>query len=191
LQLYHLDIDVVPAIEVGDTGKIILVPDSDSGDWIKSSPRLHSEKATEINQRHNGRFKPLVKLLKCWNSNLPSTANFKSFAIETLAARLFNSIGLPSLEDGLALFFDFVASLDGKAQLYRWAESYGVTLNWWATEVPDLAGPGSNLVANVDADRRQKFLGHAIRSRDHMADARRSSRVDTACRRVSEALGIK
>lgn len=191
LQLNHLDIDVVPAVELDATGQTILVPDARTGDWIKSAPRAHSETATEINKRQGGRFKPLVKLLKYWNSNLPSTATFKSFAIETLAARLFSSVGLPSLEDGLSLFFDFIASLDGNARLYRWSDSYGIRLNWWATEVPDLAGTGSNLVANVEADRRQKFLDHGTRSRDCMAEARSAVRATTACQRVSKALRIQ
>lgn len=190
LQLYHLNIDVVPAVEVDDTEKFILIPDADTGNWIKSAPKLHSAKATEINKRHGGRFKPLVKLLKYWNSNLPKTARFKSFAIETLAARLFHSVDLLSLENGLALFFDFLASLDGNAQLRPWPDSYGVKLNWWATEVLDLAGTGSNLVANVDDKRRRKFLEHATRSRDRMVEATATTRADTACLRISKALRI-
>lgn len=190
LQLYHLNIDVVPAVEVDDTEKFILIPDADTGDWIKSAPKLHSAKATEINKRHGGRFKPLVKLLKYWNSNLPKTARFKSFAIETLAARLFNSEDLLSLENGLVKFFDFLAYIDGDAQLFRWSDTYGVKLNWWATEILDLAGTGSNLVANVDGDRRRKFLEHATRSRDRMAEATVATRVNTACQRISKALRI-
>lgn len=70
LQLYHLDIDVVPAIEDDSHGQMIWVPDANTGNWIKSSPKLHSDAATKINQSRNGNFKPLVKLLKNWNSNL-------------------------------------------------------------------------------------------------------------------------
>lgn len=190
LQLYHLDIDVVPAIEADSNGQMIWVPDANTGNWIKSSPKLHSEAATKVNQSRSGNFKPLVKLLKNWNSNLPSTANFKSFIVETMAARLFEKVGIPSLEEGLLLFFDFVSHLDGNAQAYKWSDCYGMSLSRWADEIYDLAGTGSNLVANLDGDRRRKFLDHAIRSRNKMLEARQAVRVETACNRVTEALRI-
>lgn len=189
LQMYHLDIDVVPAIEADSHGPMILVPDANTGNWIKSSPKLHSDAAIKINQSRNGNFKPLVKLLKKWNSNLPSTANFKSFIVETMAARLFERVAIPTLQEGLLLFFDFVSHLDGNAQAYKWTDNYGMSLGRWA-EIYDLAGTGSNLVANLDGDRRRKFLDHAIRSRNKMLEARHAVRVDTACRRVSDALRI-
>jgi hypothetical protein len=190
LQLYHLDIDLVPAIEADAAGQMILVPDAETGNWIKSSPRTHSYIATSINQNRKGNFKPLVKLLKRWNSNLPSTANFKSFAIETMAARLFQTTDIPNLQDGLLRFFDFVAHLDGKAQAYTWSDQCSISLNRWSTEVPDLAETGSNLVAKVDGERRKKFLEYAVRSRDRMIDALTAVSVDTACKRVSEALRL-
>lgn len=190
LQLNHLDIDVVPAIEADAAGQMIWVPDAETGSWIKSSPKLHSDAATRVNQARSGNFKPLVKLLKNWNSNLPSTANFKSFIVETMAVRLFQNVAIPSLEEGLLRFFDFMAFLDGKAQAYSWSDKYGMSLNWWATEVFDLAGTGSNLVTNLDSDRRQKFLDHAVRSRNKMLEAQQARNVDTACSRVSEALRL-
>ena len=108
-----------------------------------------------------------------------------------MAARLFEKVGIPSLEDGLLLFFDFVSHLDGNAQAYKWTDSYGMSLSrWWGDEIFDLAGTGSNLVANLDGNRRRRFLDHAIRSRNKMLEARQATRVETACSRVSEALRI-
>jgi len=190
LQLNHLDIDVVPAIDGEPSGQMIWIPDAETGKWIKSSPKTHSDVATSINKDRGGNFKPLVKLLKNWNFNLPSTANLKSFILETMAARLFQNVGIPTLEQGLLIFFDFVAHLNGKAKAYSWASKYGISFNWWAAEVFDLAGTGSNLVANLDVERRDKFVIHAIRSRDKMIEAKNALRVDTACARVTEALRI-
>lgn len=190
LQLNRLNIDVVPAIHADSTGLMIWVPDSVTGAWIKSSPKLHSDTATKINQARNGNFKPLVKLLKSWNSRLPTTANLKSFVIETMAAHLFQRVDIPSLETGLLMFFDFMAHLDGKAQTYSWADKYGISLNRWGTEIPDLAGTGGNLVANLDTDRRKKFLIHAVRSRNKMLEAHHAISFDTARKRVSEALRL-
>lgn len=190
LELNHLDIDVVPAINADNQGNTIWIPDRDADRWIKSSPKKHSENAANVNKNQNGLFKPIVKLLKYWNGNLPSTANLKSFAIETIAVHLFTNVEIGSLEEGLLLFFDFLAGLGRKARKYRWDNSYGMAINWWECSVPDAAGTGSNTVAGVDDARRTKFIEGAIRSRDKLLDAQQATLTETACRRVGEALRI-
>jgi len=187
LTLYHLNIDVVPAVSVSGGGQIE-IPDADTGEWIKSAPKRHTQIAQEINLARGGRFKPLVKLLKCWNSQLPQTACLRSFAIETLAATLFRNVGLPTLQEGLRLFFDFVAGHSDQAVLYRWSQNYGIQMNGWAHELPDLAGSGSNLLARVHRDQRVRFLEHAVRSRDALILAERARTQDGAVRYIGSAL---
>jgi Second Messenger Oligonucleotide or Dinucleotide Synthetase domain len=188
LKLSHLDIDVVPAINADKTGDYIYIPDRNSGEWIKSSPKRHSANATTANKLNNGKFKPLVKLLKFWNGNLPSTASLKSFSIETLATRIFLNVRFTSLEEGLLLFFDFISKYSDSPTTYRWQNNYDISLNWISTQIPDAAGTGSNLAAGVDSDRRSKFIQNSVRSRDKMLMARSAMTVETACRRVREAL---
>lgn len=188
LTLDHLHIDVVPAVALPGDGHRIQIPDADSGEWITSAPRRHTEIATEINQRHGGRFKPEVKLLKYWNHALPQTARLKSFAIETLAATLFRNVSLPSLQEGLRLFFDFLASRNGESVLYRWDKNYGIHMSLWSHELQDLAGSGTNLLAKVDSDRREKFLEHAVRSRDSLIAADKARGGEFAIRHITAAL---
>lgn len=188
LKLYHLDIDVVPALEVTSGRDRIEIPDIEIGEWIASAPKAHTRIATEINSAQGGRFKPLVKLLKYWNSQLPETAYLKSFAIETLSATLFRNANLPGLQEGLRLFFDFLAGRADQAVLYRWSQSYGIQMSWWAHELPDLAGTGSNLLARVDAERRAKFLQHAVRARDALVLAEKARTHDSAVRHIGSAL---
>lgn len=188
LSLNHLDIDVVPAINKDSNGRLILIPDSNSDEWIVSAPKIHTEIGIEINRTAGGLFKPLVKLLKFWNSNLPKTANIKSFAVETVAATLFQHVALPSLQDGLRLYFDYLAELGGQASLYKWKSRYGISLNSWATEIPDLAGTGGNLVLGLDSDRRIKFLERAIRSRDYFIASERARTLDASIRHIEKAL---
>jgi hypothetical protein len=188
LELYHLDIDVVPAVEGTGGPHRIEIPDVDTDEWITSAPKVHMQIATDINSARGGRFKPLVKLLKYWNSRLPDTAYLKSFAIETLAATLFRNVNLPTLQEGLRLFFDFLASCDNQAALYRWGHNFGVQMNWWTHELPDLAGTGSNLLARVDRNRRVRLLEHAIRARDGLMRADKARTRDSAVRHVDAAL---
>lgn len=188
LELYHLNIDVVPAIQDPQNTQQIRIPDRDATQWILSSPLHHSDNATSVNNERGGRFKPLVKLLKYWNYNLPRTAQFKSFAIETLAVTLFKNINLPSLQDGLRYFFDFICYASGNRAEFTWNNSYGVSLGWYRCTVIDAAGTGTNVTAGVDEERRKRFVEHAIRSRNKMAEAAKALSSDTAIRRVSEAL---
>lgn len=188
LSMYHLDIDVVPAVQKNATLDHILLPDADTGEWIVSAPRLHTLTAARINQSRGQLFKPLVKSLKFWNNQLPQTANLKSFAIETLAATPFSSISLPSLQDGLRRFFDFLAYLDGKAVLFQWPGAYGVSMSWWSCQLPDLAGTGVNIIANLDAGRRERFLAQAVRSRDAMIAAENARSIDSAVSHLATAL---
>jgi hypothetical protein len=188
LQLNHLDIDVVPAIDIGKNDGSILIPDRQKHGWIITAPKKHSEIASAINQRQGGRFKPLVKLLKFWNQAQPSTAAFKSFAIETIACRLFQGTALPSLQEGLLLFFDFVSSFGNDGQMYKWPDKFGVSLEWLECKVPDVAKTGSNVTAGLEENRKRKFIKNAIVSRNRMIQANNSRSDNAAWNRVSHAL---
>ena len=188
LRLNHLNIDVVPAIDRGRNDGSILIPDRERADWIVTVPKKHSEITSAINQQHEGRFKPLVKLLKFWNVNLPSTASFKSFAIETIACRIFQKIQLASVEEGLLLFFDFIASLEDDAQVIEWRGQFGISFDWFECKVPDLAGTGSNVTAGVGESQKRRFVENAIVSRNRMLDARSALSEEAAWNKVSQAL---
>jgi hypothetical protein len=190
LRLNHLDIDVVPAIESKDD--FIKIPDRREAEWIKSGPKRHSDLATKVNQARNGKFKPLVKLLKYWNNNLPSTAHQKSFLVETMATRLFERAQFETLDQGLFLFFDFIAHCKGEPCDANWRDKYGMSFSWFSGKltVPDTAGTGSNVAAKVDSDTAERFVQHAVRSRNKLREGLESRRTDTAIRRAYEALRV-
>jgi hypothetical protein len=188
LELNHLDIDVVPAIESSIETNVIWIPDRNASSWIKSSPRVHSTNATRVNTAQGGKFKPLVKLLKYWNSSLPSTANFKSFAIETMATRIFDNFTFDTLQKGMHYFFDYVAFASGSAATFGWKSDYGMSLRWLNCVVPDAANTGTNVLEGIEEVRRQRFVEHAVRSRNKVQEAANSNSTDIACRRMSDAL---
>lgn len=188
LELYHLDIDVVPAIQDSTNPDFIRIPDRNASKWILSSPKRHSENATRVNRYQDGKFKPLVKLLKYWNGNLPSTAHFKSFAIETMAARIFDEFKFESLQHGLRMFFDYVAYASGNRTDLAWKNSYGMSLRWLSATVPDAANTGTNVIDGIQESRRRRFVENAVRSRDRMSESINTMSIETARRRVSEAL---
>lgn len=193
LELNHLDIDVVPAVET-ENKMVIRIPDSESDSWIHTAPKKHAAFATAVNKLRNGKFKPLVKLLKFWNSNLPSTARVKSFAIETMAVRIFMKTPFETLEEGLLKFYSLVVKISENSMypvsILPWVENFGISLSWLECSVPDLAGTGSNTTAGVDEERRKRFIENTTRSRDKMVEAQKANSILTACKLVNQALRV-
>jgi predicted nucleotidyltransferase len=172
LQLYHLDIDVVPAVtESEEDPDILLIPDANEGEWIRTAPKLHAEATSELNAETDGLFIPLVKLLKLWNSQIPQTATFKSFAIETMATRIIQHHHIESLPQGVLMFFDLISKYSGEQTIYDWNDDCGVHLGRLWPTVPDTTPVQSNIVKGIDSKRRKRFIQNALRSRNNLAQA--------------------
>ncbi|ESZ51061.1 DNA polymerase subunit beta [Mesorhizobium sp. L2C054A000] len=80
-----LSVDVVPAFPKGDDYEI---PDTDTGQWIKTNPKIHAEKATAAHQAFSNEWKGLVRMVKYWNNNPRHGAEKPikpSFLIEVMA----------------------------------------------------------------------------------------------------------
>ena len=188
LQLYHLDIDIVPAIQDEKRSDYLYIPDVSAQKWIPTSPKRHALNAISVNKSRGGKFKPLVKLLKQWNYNLPSTTRLKSFAIETMAVRVFQNQNFSTLQEGLFLFFDFIAYVSDNKTHLKWNSGNGVSLRWLNCKIPDTAGTSSNISAGVDDNQRRKFIQCAIRSRDKMAESFNATTAEISYNRTREAL---
>ena len=80
-----ISVDVVPAFAADGDYEI---PDDDSGEWIKTNPEAHAEKATAAHQAFSKEWKGLVRMVKYWNNN-PKHGTDKpvkpSFLIEVMA----------------------------------------------------------------------------------------------------------
>jgi hypothetical protein len=138
--------------------------------------------ATEVNSLRGGKFKPLVKLLKHWNRVLPETAHLKSFAIETMAVRIFKKVSFHQLDEGLGHFFDFVAKFSSR---FCSGDTYGMTNGLLGgLRVPDVARTGSNITASVDAARKKAFFDHATRASTWLTNARHESGRMDALERI-------
>lgn len=61
-----LSVDVVPAFACGDNYEI---PDTDKGEWIKTNPEIHAQKAVAAHQAYSSEWKGLVRMAKYWNNN--------------------------------------------------------------------------------------------------------------------------
>ena len=78
------EMDIVPVCEIADG---FMIPDRDMGTWKFTNPPVHTEWSAEQNQAFEGRFKPLVKMLKWWRRTNPTSSRKpKGFVLEMLLA---------------------------------------------------------------------------------------------------------
>jgi hypothetical protein len=123
--------DAVPAYEVSDGFEI---PDRDLGRWIKTDPGVHKEKATAKNKELDGKWVPLVKMLKRWNRSAGKPIS-PSFLVEVMALDLVDP---PFTDYPSEVRRFFAAALDGIMQ------------DW-----PDPAGLGPPVSDQMTAQKRE------------------------------------
>ncbi|WP_413874666.1 CBASS oligonucleotide cyclase [Albidovulum sp.] len=132
-----LSVDVVPAFADGNDYEI---PDTDSGKWIKTNPKIHADKATAAHQAFSSEWKGLVRMVKYWNNNPRHGADKPikpSFLIEVMA--------LECLYGGWQGRFDY--ELQG-----FFATLADRILDEW----PDPAGLGPPISNGMDQARKQR-----------------------------------
>lgn len=130
-----LSFDVVPGF--ADDGHY-LIPDDVLGEWVRTNPKVHAEKATAANKRFSGQWKPLVKMIKKWNNTAGSPVQ-PSFLIEVMALTLITGEWSGSYPYEARQFFATAADrLD----------------DGW----PDPAGVGPNVSDVLDADPMKMAL---------------------------------
>ncbi len=80
-----VSVDAVPTSSEGDDYEI---PDTESGQWIRTNPKIHAEKAIAAHQAFSNEWNGLVRMVKYWNNN-PRHGDEKpvkpSFCIEVMA----------------------------------------------------------------------------------------------------------
>jgi len=79
LELDHIKFDLVPAIYQYSQYQIPS-PASSWNDWMTTDPNGFSQRLTTANTNYNSQIKPLVRLVKYWNSL--NGHNFASFDLE-------------------------------------------------------------------------------------------------------------
>ncbi len=88
----NLRLDIVPVVAKDGLDEPLLLPDRPAAEWIASDPLGYADRLSRVNQEHNGKLVPLVKLIKTWRDVQMKTRRPKSYVLEVLA--------LYAVEDG-------------------------------------------------------------------------------------------
>ncbi|MEI8381042.1 MAG: CBASS oligonucleotide cyclase [Planctomycetota bacterium] len=95
-------VDVVPGFDRQGGG--FLIPDTIQKRWISTDPTKHVELWSALNAKRNGKFVPLVKMLKCWNR--AHSLLLRSFHLETLAYDIFQNTTISDYATAAQYFFN-------------------------------------------------------------------------------------
>lgn len=126
-----LTLDIIPAIATNTEDDVLLVPDMEDDVWVKSHPKGHLIFTSTLNDEDhgNGKFVPLVKIMKHWWKQYldEDYTKPKGFWLEVLAGSVFDASKETYAEH-------FTSILQSISSMYTDYEKY--------TEVPDLEDPG-------------------------------------------------
>jgi predicted nucleotidyltransferase len=143
-----VSVDVVPAFAEGEDYEI---PDTDTGNWIKTNPETHASKASAAHQAFSSEWKGLVRMTKYWNNNPRhgEKAVKPSFLIEVMALECLYGGWQGRFDIEIQAFFATLADR---------------ILDQW----PDPAGLGPPISDGMDAARK-------LRARDLLFAAAREA----------------
>lgn len=113
---FDMHVDVVPARRTRDEWEI---PDRDGG-WEKTHPVKFSELSTARNQDHNGKYVPVVKLLRQTRRSLLGEAKPGGFFIEVAAYYAFANIPRSSSDNSPSSIAEYyTVALEKMAPILR------------------------------------------------------------------------
>lgn len=93
LKSYDWVFDIVPAFLTkaeSDGRTYYLIPDG-NGKWKKTDPRIDAKRATDVNQKLEGKLLKIIRMIKYWNKNgaMPS---IPSYLLENIALNYFDGV---------------------------------------------------------------------------------------------------
>jgi len=150
IETTNADMDVVPIISPYGTNSTLYIPDRKLQDWLPTNPPGHTKWTTDVNKSSNGHFKPLVKLMKWWRREKPSTDKRpKGFVIEVITATCADLAESEYAEL-------FLGTLEGITDNYE-RDIYLETL----PTIPDPSVPGNSVTHGMTFDAFKSFYNKA------------------------------
>lgn len=124
-----LGFDVVPCFLIRPSDSVqenFYVIADGKDDWVRTNPRVDQDIGELIHNVHNKTFRPVVKLIKYWNTKYFQD-KIKSYFIELVIAKAYIEKGagvkIGSIQEGLVLGFEAVSSsVNSKLSQSSWVK---------------------------------------------------------------------
>ncbi len=159
-----VDMDIVPIISPRNEPGLFYLPDKESNEWKRSDPGKHLTWSTSINKLTDGRFKPLVKLVKWWRRESPTPFKRpKGFFLERVVA--------DCMDRSESRYSELVVgTLEAIVKQYEFQVSLGMV-----PHIEDPAVPGNSVASNLTVETFASFLrkakDHAALGREALAES--------------------
>ncbi len=144
LESYGLGLDIVPSFHIipqdGRRDFYYIPKGGESHEWMSTNPKIDAEIYHDLDTRHDGKLKPVVKLLKHWNE-VYNNSRLQSYHLETVAMYVFDQHPdqLRDHASALTYFFnnaepylvqncDDMTRIGGHVDTYLTPEARGITL---------------------------------------------------------------
>jgi len=118
LELNHIKFELVPAIQ--DEWGNLFIPSRKNflSQWMSTDPLGFNEKLTRVNVHNNSKIKPLVRLIKYWNTS-KLNGYFYSFELEDWLVQKYNYNTKSSLKDYVYDTIEGLIPSTNDSQLYK------------------------------------------------------------------------
>jgi len=140
LKASGIGIDVVPCFHIipnDGSQDVYYIPVGYGRDnWMITNPKLDQAISDTLHDRHNKKFKSVIKLLKYWNKK-ENSERLRSYHLETVAWYIFYHH--PSIMNGYA---------DGLKYFFQYADQY------LSQQCPDATGLGGPVDSYLSTDNR-------------------------------------
>jgi hypothetical protein len=163
-----MSFDVVPAFDREGGGYEI--PDTTTGGWISTNPRIHHELSTAKNVACDGKFVPFVKMVKGMNRHLDEPVK-PSFLLEVMAQRIV-----------LEPFGEYPEEV-------RWFLATAVEQIQAPWPDPADLGPDVNTMSKLERDAAAKALANALSIAEAAIDLAADGHERSAVERWRELFG--
>lgn len=157
LESYGLGLDIVPAFHIvprdGSRDFYYIPAGHGSSMWIETNPKIDDQICQSLDDRFEGKLKPVIKLLKYWNVN-HNNGRLRSYHIESAVWWIFNGYQGKILSYDMALthFFKNFTTYVGQG-------------------CPDPTGLGQNIDTYLAVNERQLSLQKIAEVQQHTGNA--------------------
>lgn len=178
VETYQADMDIVPVIE-NPYGDGFFIPDRHAGEWHLTNPPKHFDWSVKQSEAFSGRFKPLVKLMKWWRRENPTSRRPKGFVLEMLVSlhapknELHYGEAFAQLLENVYDAYGYLASMDQKPHF------------------DDPAVAGNDILSKVTVAQWKDFLEKVRVYRDIARRAQDETDLDEATRQWRRVFGSR
>jgi hypothetical protein len=138
LKFTDIEAEVVPAFRREGGG--FLIPDGKDG-WLATNPPYHTTLIEDSDKAHDGRLKPLIRLIKFWN--LVNAGHLRSFHVELMVQEMWTGLQIPSATSAAV------------------TSTLGVLASWIKPQRTDPWPSGGRIDSYLKSDERQTAMNIA------------------------------